>query len=308
MKKFVPLLVCFYASQLLALDCARWAYPQTENPSQMDEEVPVAEYSSGLLWKVRNKTGQVSYLFGTIHLSDHRVIELSKFVEPYLMSVNNFAMEVLVTAEIPELLSKKMFYFDGRELGDYLEADVFNRTISLLRQHGLDDYAASRLKPWAAYMTLSVPPAENNVPLDMHLLNRATVHGLSSFGIESIEEQLALFEDLAIEEQVALLTESICNYVENQSQIDVMLSTYLEQDLGGLLRLGKKYQTPVNEELLRRLLDNRNIRMAARIRPWLDGGDFFIAVGALHLPGAKGLLRILRQQGYELEPIDAVAR
>ena len=46
-------------------------------------------------------------MFGTIHLSDPRVIELSKFVEPYLTSVDNFAMEVLVTADTPALSSSE---------------------------------------------------------------------------------------------------------------------------------------------------------------------------------------------------------
>ena len=86
-------------------------------------------------------------------------------------------------------------------------------------------------------MTLSVPPSDKSIPLDMHLLNLATTKGLSTFGIESIEEQLAIFEALETTDQVDLLTESICNYSENQAQIGVMLEFYLNQDLCRLVNI-----------------------------------------------------------------------
>ena len=306
MIKLLLLVLAFCIGQAQALDCKTWKYPRSVNAAENDDAA--ARYAKGLLWEIRGEMGQISYLFGTIHLSDPRVIAFSKFVEPYLSAVDKFAMEVLITAETPVLLAEKMFYSGDRELGDYLDAGVFNRTLSLLHNHGLDHYSASRLKPWAAYMTLSVPPSDKSVPLDMHLLNLANARGLSLAGVERIEEQLAIFEDLPIPDQVSLLTESICNYAENQAQIDVMLALYLNQDLGGFLSLGEQYRTPINEGLLARLLDGRNQTMTDRITPWLESGSYFIAVGALHLPGAEGILWRLKEKGYQVRAIDAPVR
>jgi hypothetical protein len=43
--------------------------------------------------------------------------------------------------------------------------------------------------------------------------------------------------------------------------------------------------------------------MAAKARPFLDQGSVFIAVGAMHLPGKEGLVEVLRQHGYRVEPV-----
>ena len=52
-----------------------------------------------------------------------------------------------------------------------------------------------------------------------------------------------------------------------------------------------------------RLNDDRNRRMVQRIIPYLEQGNTFIAVGALHLAGPQGILALLRQQGYTAEPV-----
>ena len=146
MIKLLSLILAFCVGQAQALDCKNWKYTQPISAVESADEA-AAQFANGLLWEIRGDAGQISYLFGTIHLSDPRVIAFSKFVEPYLNGADKFAMEVLVTAETPALLAEKMFYIGEHELGDYLDAGVFNRALSLLQNHGLDHYAASRLKP-----------------------------------------------------------------------------------------------------------------------------------------------------------------
>ena len=52
-----------------------------------------------------------------------------------------------------------------------------------------------------------------------------------------------------------------------------------------------------------RLNDDRNRRMVHRILPYLEQGNSFIAVGALHLAGPQGILSLIRQQGYTVESV-----
>jgi uncharacterized protein YbaP (TraB family) len=56
-------------------------------------------------------------------------------------------------------------------------------------------------------------------------------------------------------------------------------------------------------EFQRRLILDRNHRMAERMEPWLKQGGAFVAVGALHLPGEQGLISLLRQQGYSVRGV-----
>ena len=52
--------------------------------------------------------------------------------------------------------------------------------------------------------------------------------------------------------------------------------------------------------LTRVVIDQRNAQFAFRLFRPLRGGRTFVAVGALHLHGRKGLLQLLREQGYRV--------
>jgi uncharacterized protein YbaP (TraB family) len=52
-----------------------------------------------------------------------------------------------------------------------------------------------------------------------------------------------------------------------------------------------------------RLNDDRNRRMVRRMIPYLEQGNSFIAVGALHLAGPRGILALLRKNGYTTESV-----
>ena len=288
-----------------SFDCAPWVYSE-ENPAVAELGAEAEDpFKRGLLWEVTSPGGLRSYLFGTIHLSDPRVLATAKIAEEKITETENFAMEVLITPQTANLSAARMFYADEVRLSEQLPAGLFDRATALLEKHGVAAHLADRLKPWAAYMTLAVPPADDGIPLDLYLLGIAKQNQNNLFGVETIDEQLEIFEQLKLSAQVSLLAEAVCNYAENQAQVESMVSLYGHQDLGGLVRMGERYQTPVNTELLERLLFERNGVMAERIKPWLQQGNFFVAVGALHLPGETGLLRTLAEQGFQLRPIQA---
>jgi uncharacterized protein YbaP (TraB family) len=57
------------------------------------------------------------------------------------------------------------------------------------------------------------------------------------------------------------------------------------------------------EAFLRRLIDDRNVQMVERMLPRLQRGSTFIAIGALHLPGEKGILQLLAEKGYTVSVV-----
>jgi uncharacterized protein YbaP (TraB family) len=52
------------------------------------------------------------------------------------------------------------------------------------------------------------------------------------------------------------------------------------------------------------MVDRRNRKMRTRALPLLSKGKIFIAVGALHLIGEDGLVALLQNAGYTLEPVE----
>ena len=84
-----------------------------------------------------------------------------------------------------------------------------------------------------------------------------------------------------------------------------VIDAYLARDLAAIRRLSEEMQSASSERrqeelLMKRALTERNPRMVERMRPLVDAGGAFIAVGALHLAGDAGVLSLLAQKGYRL--------
>ena len=88
-----------------------------------------------------------------------------------------------------------------------------------------------------------------------------------------------------------------------EEDIERMVQHYEERDLLALTRLTLRYVTDEKKAFLDKLLWQRNEKMVQRLKPLFDEGKVFVAVGAMHLPGEKGILRRLEQQGFVVEAI-----
>jgi uncharacterized protein YbaP (TraB family) len=131
--------------------------------------------------------------------------------------------------------------------------------------------------------------------------------GKPVLGLETIDEQLAVLDDLSQTDQVALLSETLDVLDQLPEAHEKLLKAYLDRDLAELSRLGEEYlqagDSEVGERFKTAALDVRNERMTERMLPLLEQGDHFVAVGALHLPGEDGILSRLRAKGFEVHPV-----
>ena len=79
--------------------------------------------------------------------------------------------------------------------------------------------------------------------------------------------------------------------------------------IAGLVALSHEFDAATPQEqksaeaFLRRLIDDRNVHMIERMLPRLKQGAAFIAIGALHLPGEKGILQLLTERGYTVSVV-----
>lgn len=263
------------------------------------------EYDEGLLWKISGASGEPSYLFGTIHVGDPAILDLPGPVGSALDGSSAFAMEVLPDASQMIAFSTLMFFADGQRLDQFLPAGLYARTVEILGTYDLPEQIVSVMKPWAAFMTMSYPPG-TEVVLDLTLLERAQQSGAALHGLETMEEQGSVFNDLTLSEQVQLLTDTVCHYAIISGDFERMKELYLERDLKGLSVYGQRHVFEDNalyERVTERLLTDRNELMVERMLPLLDKGDAFVAVGAMHLPGSEGILSLLSGRGYTVERV-----
>lgn len=260
-------------------------------------------HGRGLVWRVSGADAGESFILGTMHVAEPRVMKMLEVVDPQFSASTVFAMEVVLDAPAMQKLGLAMFYRDGRQLSEVVGAPLFATIARHLGEYGVPPTLAESMKPWAAFTTLSMPAGMGTEPLDLQLMNSAHSHGKQVVGLESVDEQLAVFENVPQAEQVTMLREVACHYEVFQAELGEMVDAYVARDLVALVEQSERYESEGKDAFMDKLLYERNARMAERMLPLIAGGHAFIAVGALHLPGPRGVLHLLEQQGYRVEAL-----
>jgi len=262
----------------------------------------------GLLFEIVAPGGAPCYLYGTMHSEDPRVLTLSTATQDAFERSPVFIMETVPDAQAVIRSMMTMVYTDGRGLAGVTGEPLYGRAVKALAELGMTEEAVKDFKPWAAATLLGMPKAETGEFLDIRLYKAAQASSKQVIGLETIEEQLAVFDSLSEQDQVALLRETLDARDQLTEVFERLLGAYLARDLAGLALLGDEYLRQGDPELAARFrraaLEVRNQRMAERLGAHLRAGGCFIAVGALHLPGAEGILRHLAAAGFQVRAVD----
>ncbi len=264
-------------------------------------------FSQGVLFSVQDGQSTPCYLFGTIHSEDPRVLALPAPVQSALDASDTFIMEAIPDPKALMQATLTMVYTDGRHLKGALGGDLYDQTLRILAQRGMPEAAVRDFKPWAVLLLLSVPQSNTGEFLDIRLYQQASAAGKTVAGLETIGEQLAIFEHLAESDQVAMLRETLHNYAQLPEFFERLLQRYVARDLADLVQISDEYLRGGDARLAalfkEAALTVRNQRMAERLTKYIQAGDCFIAIGALHLPGSEGVLARLQDQGFRVQPV-----
>ena len=258
-------------------------------------------FTRGLLFEISGAGPTPSYLFGTIHSDDPRVLTLPARVQTGFDLADAFVMEAVPDPEAVDKARRVMLFDDGRRLSAILPIDLYRQVVEVAASRGLTTAAIEPLKPWALVTLLSAPLSRSGEFLDLMLYRNAQEQGKPVAGLETLSEQMAILDGLTEAEQIALLRETLATIGELGEVQSRLLAAYVRRDLDSLTQLNAMYRRWSSPELAARVqelaVDERNARMAERLRPLLDQGGRFIAIGALHLPGPKGVLQRLMDAG-----------
>ncbi|WP_282604290.1 TraB/GumN family protein [Pelagibius sp. Alg239-R121] len=269
-------------------------------------------YGQGLLWKVEapNDSVEPSYVLGTIHVSDPRILNLPKAVREAFALAKSATFEIRQSSSDQARALKLMSLDGGKTLGDYLNREQLKLVGKAAELYGLPEHVLQRFKPWALYLMFSVPPSEQQrkakgkKALDFALQTRARDFGVPVYGLETLDEQLALFDSLQDEVQVAYLDSVLRQLDQFEMQFERLLQLYLARDISAIQSLAMESLDEADREAWESfqtdVIDRRNFLMVERMQERLHEGAAFVAVGALHLPGEKGVLKLLQGQGYRL--------
>jgi uncharacterized protein len=203
-------------------------------------------------------------------------------------------------------LANRMVSNDGRDLSAVLGPALFQKLAALAPSLGLPPDLLRALKPWAMALLLMLPQQEGDTVLDDRLYRMALEQKKGVHQLETVDEQLDTFDELSESDQIELVRQALENRERLPELVSRMVDAYVARDLGALYRLADDGETQdaamrrLDRALMQRLLDDRNVRMADRADALLRAGGAFVAVGALHLYGERGLLALLAQRGYRV--------
>jgi len=264
-------------------------------------------FDSGLLWRVERAGVTSSYLFGTMHSDDPGVVKLPEPVQRAFDQAQGLTLEVVLDPRSLLSMASALLMTDGNTLESVIGRRLYERTVAVMSSRGMPEMLVANMKPWAVAVSLMNPPGNGGVVLDHALYQGAVAAGKKVHGLETVAEQMGLFDDLSHKDQIALLEDTLDNLDIIGQMLDELLSAYLDRDLKRLLELNEasmRDSDPLLAETFnRKVIVERNYRMAERMQSRLSEGQQFIAVGALHLAGEEGLLKLLSERGYRLSRI-----
>lgn len=263
------------------------------------------------MWEVTNGSGTV-YLLGSIHMLRPETYPLHDAIYEAFDAADVVAFEVhldSLEAAAPMMLQRGM-YQDGRTLADVLPADVHAELAAALGRMGVPVQAFAQMKPWLVALTLSALALQQagydeNMGIDMHFSARAKQAGKEIIGLETVEFQLQLFDDMSEAEQVGFLDATLDDIDDIVEMIDEATEQWRRGDAEGMAELLTESMDDY-PGMRDRLLDSRNRSWVPQIEQLLGSGrTAIVIVGMGHLVGENSVVDLLRERGHTVERMAA---
>jgi uncharacterized protein len=295
-----------------------------EGFAKLEAERVAIKNEGPLLWKIVPPNGAApSYLLGTAHVTDTRIATVSDSVKEKIANSKVLALELKEIANANGIViapgqHKALVNMpDGKKVWDVIPDELEAKLKAHPKIKVVPANVIDNVQPWFLLLQVNEPPCEtqrkaSRFVLDQALVQRAQFANVPVIGLETFEEQLAVFSGTkSIEEQV----KDIDNYFKSGISAEDMFHTikelYVSRRISAafplIWYLGEKSGVPssyADKAFFVALIDKRNVNMADRAVPYLDKGAAFIGVGAAHLPGDVGVVELLKKKGYKLVPAE----
>lgn len=263
---------------------------------------------SSLLWEITGKNlDKPSYLFGTMHMIPKEDFFMTKLIadkarecEVMTFEVNMFGLSFSEKIDMVQYL-----LLEDKTLKDLMNSDDYNR----LKRFAVDSLGIREKKFEKRYIKFT-PFGLNSMFMKMYmgkvkmyekeLYKIARKNKREITELETIDFQLKLVTDIPLESQIKYFLDT-----DNFHESKALIKPYKLQDLDMLYSLTNSSDSEDEDvkAFTDKFLNERNMNWLPIIISQISDKSSFIAVGALHLPGKKGIIELLREKGYTVKPI-----
>lgn len=263
------------------------------------------------VWSIKGAKNTV-YLAGSVHALPREHADLPPQLERAYAASRSVVMEVdlddMDPLEAVQFVTSRGTLPEGETLESVIGPAGYAKVAKLANDLEVPEMVIAKLEPWAAAMVLTQfaltkTGYDPQLGIDMQLAGRARTDGKPVDGLETVIDQLGIFDGRSFDEQKRFLLESADDAPQLGDDLRRLIAAWRAGDLPALEReLDKERRTAPG--LYDELLGARNRRWLPQIEALLDRDqDVLVVVGALHFVGHDGLLSLLAKDGHAPVPL-----
>ena len=267
------------------------------------------------LWRVTGPKGVV-HLFGTIHVGKADFYPLPSIIEDSFKTADTLIEEIDTSdpgeaARVEQGLAAVGAYTNGDTINNHLSEITRSHLATYVKKGGLPEAAIAHMRPWLVSMLVvqlemkrrGVDPSYG---LDQHFLKEARQSHKEIGALEDAASQLRLLSSLSEEFQDRLLLNSLVDMEKWADTFDLLTRAWQSGDAAAMQGVitSSVRDFPQLKPLMTQVFDDRNTAMTAKIERFLQTPKtYFVAVGAGHLVGNKGIVSQLRRKNLKVEQL-----
>ncbi|MES1214850.1 MAG: TraB/GumN family protein [Bacteroidota bacterium] len=263
---------------------------------------PVKKEFNSLLWKISGHgLATPSYVYGSMHLTDKRLFNFSDSLYYFLEHSDGFAAELDMGVLMPEIISELNGDKDSNTpIGKLVRNEwlaPYRKKLEKILQKNIEDITVRDLqKERSKFSNQLLRKGEMPTIMDVYLFDIAKRQGKWVGGIEDFEDQRKRINKE--DEIMSMVDEITGNTKDANEKIEWMIQTYLSQDLDAIDLTNEIWKGAERDILIK-----RNTKMARRMDSIMKLRTCLFTVGAAHLPGDSGVVKLLRDRGFIVEPV-----
>lgn len=279
---------------------------QKAAPSQ---KVATEDPNNSLLWEVSGKgLTTPSYLYGTMHMVCAEDTKMSEGLKSAIKKSQQVYFE-LDMDNMEEMMSVLKFarMTNGLKLSDLISHEDYQKLEDYFQNNKsvLPFGMMSRFKPYfiTAIISEGIMGCKKKISVEQMIMTEARQYDKEVNGLETLEFQASIFDSIPYEKQaqdLVMYVDSIDKFREITLE---MVEMYRKQDINNMDSLMEK-SDPGMMQYMDVLLYDRNKRWAEKIPGQMFNMPTLFAVGAGHLGGEKGVINLLKKQGFTVKPLD----
>jgi uncharacterized protein len=283
--------------------------PVTKQKAVPEHKVTHANPNNSLLWEVSGKgLAAPSYLYGTMHMVCAEDTKMSEGLKSAIKKSKQVYFE-LDMDNMEEMMSvlKYARMNNGLKISDLVSPEDYQKLEDYFKNNKsvLPFGMMSRFKPYfiTAIISEGIMGCKKKVSVEQMIMAEARQYDKEVNGLETLEFQASIFDSIPYEKQA----QDLVTYVDSIDKFrDItmkMVEMYRQQDINNMDSLMEQ-SDPGMMQYMDVLLYDRNKRWASQIPEQMFNMPTMFAVGAGHLGGEKGVINLLKQQGFTVKPLD----